>query len=240
LTRRKGEIMVRPISGTAEGAWEAIRDLKARSSRQPKETAADLNQIFRAGVPPEGLDDRCDGILVMTTQGPLDGLARRLTSMWMPWLGKRFQREASAGDNLLVTAAAAPARFVWPGYAFRPVEPGILSAFDFRTYTAAGLSDPDRLVLKIDYDLDGNPGFLIRDILDELVEVGSQTYLGKVHMRRGGKWKLMGYFALRPRGTEPAQKDEVTIWESGNVTEEPTPAARPRQARRRKAETGLA
>src|SRR5947209_7310074 len=114
-------IMPLPITGTAEGAWEAIRGLKDRSAREPKATAADLNQIFRAGAPPEGLDGRYDGVLVMTTQGPLDGLARRLTSAWMPWLGKRFDRKAAAGDNLLVSAAAGAARFVWPRYAFRPV-----------------------------------------------------------------------------------------------------------------------
>jgi hypothetical protein len=232
--------MALPIGGSAEGAWEALNGLKARSARRPKATAADLNQIFRAGAPPQGLDNRCDGILVMTTQGPLDGLARRLTSLWMPWLGKRFDQRAATGDNLLLPAAAAPARFVWPRYAFRPVEPGVISAFDFRTYTAPGLTDPDRAVLKIDYDIDANPGFLIRDILDELVEVGSHTYLGKVHMRRGGNWKMVGYFALRPREVPQPEADELTVWDSGEVAEEPKPAPRRRPSRRRAAETGSA
>jgi hypothetical protein len=227
-----------PIGGTAEGAWEAIGGLKARSARRPKETAADLNQIFRAGSPPEGLDDRYQGMLVTTTQGPLDGVARRLTSMWMPWLGKRFDRQAGTGDNLMVPAATAVARFVWRGYAFRPVEQGVLSAFDFRTYLAPGLSDPDRVVLKIDYDLDLNPGFLIRSILDELVMVGPQTYLGKVHMRRGRNWKLAGYFALRPSRPAVSQPDELRIWESGDVAEEPPPAPRRRQSRRSRTGTG--
>jgi hypothetical protein len=229
-----------PIGGTAEGAWEAIGGLKARSARRPKETAADLNQIFRAGSPPEGLDDRYQGMLVTTTQGPLDGVARRLTSMWMPWLGKRFDRQAGTGDNLMVPAATAVARFVWRGYAFRPVEQGVLSAFDFRTYLAPGLSDPDRVVLKIDYDLDLNPGFLIRSILDELVMVGPQTYLGKVHMRRGRDWKLAGYFALRPSRPAVSQPDELRIWESGDVAEEPPPAPRRRQSRRSRTGTGPA
>jgi hypothetical protein len=230
-------IMPLPISGTAEGAWEAIHGLKARSAHQPKATAADLNQIFRAGAPPRELDGRYDGILVMTTQGPLDGVARRLASAWMPWLGKRFDQRAATGDNLLVPAAAGAARFFWPRYAFRPVGVGVLSAFDFRTYTAPGLADPDRPVLKIDYDLDLNPGFLIRNILDELMEVGRQTYLGKVHMRRGGSWKMMGYFALRPSRVVQPHRDEFTIWESGQVSEEPRPPARKRQSRKRVAES---
>ncbi|HEY4864956.1 MAG TPA: hypothetical protein VIK45_05535 [Candidatus Dormibacteraeota bacterium] len=228
--------MALPIKGSAEGAWEAIQGLKATSARRPAQTAADLDRIFRAGAPPQGLNGRHEGILVMTTQGPLDGLSRRLASLWMPWLGKRFDRQAATGDNLLTQGASTAARFVWRRYAFRPVEPGVLSAFDFRTYTAAGLVDSDRLVLKIDYDLDSNPRFLIRSILDELVAVGPMTYLGKVHMKRGRDWKMMGYFALRPDPLQP--QDEFAIWDSAEVTQEPTPAPRRRKSRKRSAETG--
>jgi hypothetical protein len=226
-----------PIKGSAEGAWQAIEGLKVRSARHPGRSAADLDQIFRAGAPPQGLNGRCEGMLVMTTQGFLDGPSRRLASLWMPWLGKRFDRAAGMGDNLFTSGAAAAARFIWPGYGFRPVEHGVLSAFDFRTYTDPGLADPDRVVLKIDYDLELNPGFMIRSILDELVEVGSKTYLGKVHMRRRGGWKMMGYFALRPDPLDQTQQDELTVWESSDVTEEPTPIARKRKSRKRGGET---
>jgi hypothetical protein len=228
--------MALPIKGSAEGAWEAIHGLKAASARRGAQTAADLDRIFRAGAPPQGLNGRHQGMLVMTTQGPLDGLARRLASLWMPWLGKRFDRQAATGDNLLTSGASATARLIWWRYAFRPVEPGVLSAFDFRTYVAPGLVDSDRPVLKIDYDLDRNPGFLIRDILDELVAVGPMTYLGKVHMKRGRNWKLMGYFALRPDPLQP--QDELAIWESAEVTQEPTPAPSRRRNRKRTPETG--
>jgi hypothetical protein len=224
------EIVALPISGTAEGAWEAIRGLKARSAGRSSETAADLNRIFRAGVPARGLDKRYHGMLVLTTQGPLDGLGRVLTSAWMPWLGKRFDDQAAAGDNLFVPASAAAFRMMWPRYAFRRLDQGLLSAFDFRTYPAPGLVDPDRLVLKIDYDIDVNPGFLIRSVMDELVEVGPQTYLGKVHMRRGDAWKMMGYFALRPAELDRPQRDELTVWKSNDAAEEPRPAGRRRQS----------
>jgi hypothetical protein len=226
--------MALPIKGSAEGAWEAIQGLKAASARRPAQTAADLDCIFRAGAPPQGLNGPHQGILVMTTQGPLDGLARRLASLWMPWLGKRFDRQAATGDNLLTGGASATARLIWWRYSFRPVEPGVLSAFDFQTYVAPGLVDSDRLVLKIDYDLDRNPRFLIRDILDELVAVGPRTYLGKVHMRRGRNWKLMGYFALRPDPLLP--QDELAIWESPEVAQEPTPAPSRRRARKQSPE----
>jgi hypothetical protein len=222
-----------PIKGSAEGAWQAIQGLKARSAPCPGQTAADLDHIFRAGSTPSEMNGRCEGMLVMTTQGLLDRPSRRLASLWMPWLGKRFDRAAGVGDNLFTGGAAGAARFIWPGYAFRPLEPGLFSAFDFRTYTAPGLKDPDRVVLKIDYDLELNPGFLIRNILDELVEVGPRTYLGKVHMRRRGDWKMMGYFALQPDPLSYSQEEELTVWESTEVTEEPTPTPRKRKSRKR-------
>jgi hypothetical protein len=226
-----------PIKGSAEGAWQAIQGLKARSARGPWQAAADLDHIFRAGATPQGLNGRCEGMLVMTTQGVLDGPSRRLAALWMPWLGKRFDRAAGVGDNLFTGGAAAAGRLIWPGYSFRPLEPGLFTAFDFRTYTGPGLTDADRVVLKIDYDLDLNPGFLIRNVLDELVEVGPSTYLGKVHMRGRGGWKMMGYFALRPDPLSQSHDDELTVWESAEVTEEPTPTPRKRKSRKRGGET---
>jgi hypothetical protein len=56
-------------------------------------------------------------------------------------------------------------------------------------------------VIKIDYDWDENPNFLIRDILDELVQVVPDVFLSKALLRRGEpartSWRLVGYFALR-------------------------------------------
>jgi hypothetical protein len=233
-----------PISGTGEGAWEAIGGLKARSGRSSEETAADLNRVFRAGSPPRDVEGRHDGMLVLPTQGPLDGLGRFLSSIWMPWLGKRFDPQAATGDNLFVSASAPSFRVMWPGYSFRRVDGGLLSAFDFRTYLAPGIADPDRQVLKIDYDIDANPTFLIRSVMDELVEVGPRTYLGKVHLRRGDGWKMMGYFSLRPaERDEPGPGEpgpaELTVWRSAEVAEEPRPARR-RRTRKPAAEPGQA
>jgi hypothetical protein len=54
--------------------------------------------------------------------------------------------------------------------------------FTFRTYAAPGLADPDRTVLKIDYDLAGNPSLTIQRVLDELVQISENLYLGKAHV----------------------------------------------------------
>ncbi|HEX2371207.1 MAG TPA: hypothetical protein VHI33_01195 [Solirubrobacterales bacterium] len=121
--------------------------------------------------------------------------------------GKRFDADARQGDNLRRPSARLPARALWPGY--RPEEGpgGLLAAFRFRTYTAPGMVDPDRETLKIDYDSDENPRLLIRDVLDELVEIVAGAYLGRVLIRRGNadspRWQLVGYFALEPPATAP-------------------------------------
>ena len=59
--------------------------------------------------------------------------------------------------------------------------------------------DRNRQVLKIDYDSAENPDFLIRDILDELVEIVPRVYLGKVLVRFSEHIRWLGaYFALQP------------------------------------------
>ena len=81
-----------------------------------------------------------------------------------PWQGKAFDAGRSAGINLFEDAR------------------GRRAAYPFRTYVARGLRDPGQDVLRIDYDLPGNPPWL-RRILDEIVEVAPGRYVGKVHLR---------------------------------------------------------
>jgi hypothetical protein len=74
-------------------------------------------------------------------------------------------------------------------------------AFAFRTRVAPGLADPDRQVLKIDYDLDGNPGFSVRRVLDELMQIADGDYLGKAQVKWWwGRWQLVAYFTLSRDG----------------------------------------
>jgi hypothetical protein len=159
----------------------------------------ELNSVFRHGSPPsEPLEGTYPGKLVTPTTWRLtDPLLRAVARMWMPWLGKRFYPVTETGDNLLVHSARLPARALWPSYRLEQTGEGRYAAFRFRTYTSPGTVDPDIQTLKIDYDSPDNPGFLIRSILDELVEVRPGEYLGKVLLRRRDSWRLVGYFSLR-------------------------------------------
>jgi hypothetical protein len=52
-------------------------------------------------------------------------------------------------------------------------------------------------VLKLDYDDDSNPAFLIRTVLDELAQVSGDYYLGKAFLKVRWGYKLAAFFALR-------------------------------------------
>jgi hypothetical protein len=192
--------------------WAQIRLAGMRAGRRRDEAHDSLSRIFRLGTLPEPmLDGRFDGVpITPTTFAATDPILRALSSLWMPWLGKRFDAETATGDNVMLPSARLPAKLLWPGYRFRSLGDGRYAAFRFRTCAGAGVVDRDRRVLKIDYDWDENPGLLIRDILDELVQVVPDVYLGKALLKRGEpartSWRLVGYFALQsgsPRASGP-------------------------------------
>ena len=57
---------------------------------------ADLNELFRLGTAPTDLHGATEGMLVMTTTNErFDAVVRLITSMWMPWQGKRFDKDAA-------------------------------------------------------------------------------------------------------------------------------------------------
>ena len=183
-------------------AWSQIRLAGMRAARRRSEALDSLNRIFRLATMPEPPPDGpYDGLVVTTTTFAVtDPLFRVFLSLWMPWLGKRF--DAATGDNIMLPSARVPAKLVWPSYRFQDIGEGRYAAFRFRTYAGPGAVDRDRRVLKIDYDWDENPNFLIRDILDELVQIVPDVYLGKVLLRYGKpsrqSRRLVAYFALRP------------------------------------------
>jgi hypothetical protein len=183
-----------PAAQTATWSW--IKELGEQKAE------GKLGELYRLGTPPEGLDGPTEGILVAPLIQPFaDRALTALTGGWMPWLGKSFDSRASRGYNRLASSARWPARVLWPRYAPRD-DAGSLAAFDFETAIEAGKADPDVQVLKIDYGpVESNPRLVIRQIRDELVELVSDTYLGKILWRSGSgadeRYTCIGYFALR-------------------------------------------
>lgn len=181
----------------ATDPFEATKELLQQNRRQG---LAQLNELFRAGVTPQpALHGRYQGKLVALDIAPgLTQLAQFITSLWLPWQGKTFSREIACGDNIFTRDSLPLAHLYWPLYrGYLTDSPRTYRAFAFRTYIAPGLADPDRRVLKIDYDLPGNPRLTIRRVLDELVQLEDGLYLGKAHFKWWwGRWRTVAYFSL--------------------------------------------
>jgi hypothetical protein len=157
-----------------------------------------LDGIFAAGRAPDPQPDGfLEGRLVTMAVHPiLDNFVRRVADMWMPWLGKSFDPDAGTGVNILVPAAKLPMKALWPSYQPERVFVDRIEVFPFRTRIAPGEVDPAVDVLKIDYDSDANPSFIIRRILDELVQIGDREYLGKILFRTRSGFRNIGFFSL--------------------------------------------
>ena len=180
-------------------AWSWFRELSQRAANDRDAAAADLNALFRCGVPPAGIEGQTEGMLVtFLIVKPVDLGLRAVTGAWMPWLGKRFDSAAEMGDNTMRDDARWPMKLLWPLYGTK-LHPKGRSAFDFETAIEPGKDDPDREVLKIDYEpVDSNPGLIIRSIRDELVQIVPGSNLGKILYKTGeDSYRLVGFFALR-------------------------------------------
>lgn len=186
-------------AAAGKAAWTYIEHLRTLATTDHDEADKHLNELFRSGDPVDALDGPTEGILVMTTTNPLtDAAVKLITSLWMPWQGKRFDSPEATGNNRMTESSALASKLLWPFYSMKDARAGKL-AFDFKTYIEAGKEDPDCQVLVIDYGaVDSNPRLLIRSIRDELVEIVPGVFLGKILFRLpGDRYSKVGYFALR-------------------------------------------
>lgn len=183
-----------------ENAGELLRTARDLAQVDRAQGFSALNDLFRAGVAPNpSPDGRFRGELVVLDIAPvLTPFFHWLANAWMPWLGKTFNASQQQGDNIFRNDSYLLARVFNPLYrGFRSDRPGTYRGFAFYTYTAPGLFDQDRTVLKIDYNLKENPAFTVRRVLDELVQLDEDFYLGKAHVRWWlGGWQTVAFFSL--------------------------------------------
>jgi len=159
---------------------------------------ARLDDLFAAGTVPDPLPDGfLEGRLVVVSVSEIaDWVVRRLAALHMPWLGKSFSHAAGRGVNVLTKQARVLMRVALPSYVFERELADRIEALPFKTWVGPGTIDSGTQVLKVDYDIDGNPG-LVRRILDELVQIDDGLYLGKVLLRPQLTYRQVGFFTLQ-------------------------------------------
>jgi hypothetical protein len=160
---------------------------------------AALEKCFRDAGTPRGLDGPMRGRVLSTTIGfGLDAIIAGLAHLWMPWKGKSFDPEAKEGRNTFTTGFRTVQRVLWPGDDLDwPLGAGRYATFPFTTRDAPSIFTPGGAdVLKIDYEHPQSP-WLIRDILDELVQIDDDLYLGQALLRARGRLHRVAWFELR-------------------------------------------
>ncbi len=161
------------------------------------------HKMFVQGRVPDSLD------------GFHTGMAHVLFDKQVPWLGKHFDRQQQFGFNVFTPLGARILKFASPFYRkFSVNEESNTRAYYFKTWVGKGKKDKQLDVFKLDYDTPENPLF-IRIILDEVVEIAPQQYLGKIHVKfLPGFFVTIGYFGLTPQTQESIAKaliDERTV-----------------------------
>lgn len=179
--------------------WKTVADVAVDRRR----ALADLEATFRAGAVPEVLEGFHPGRLVASTVGyGLDVVAETLARLWMPWKGKTFDPSAGEGWNVFDARGRWVARMLWPRYDEHPrrLEYGpnarLEAAFRFVSSIGESALLPGVNGLRIDYDLKENPSWPIRRVLDELVEVDRDLFLGQALLHLRGRWRRAAWFSL--------------------------------------------
>lgn len=166
------------------GFWSLVSFLSSRSDYQKQFSAGNL-----PAEKPEGF---------------YNGTAHLVPVKNVPWLGKSFVSNENLGFNIFTPSGARLLKLMTPLYKLFSVNTeGNTNAYNFKTFAGAGLKDKDLQVIKLDYDSAENP-FLIRIILDEIVEIAPEQFLGKVHLKVfPGFYSTIGYFGLK-KSEQPA------------------------------------
>jgi hypothetical protein len=131
---------------------------------------------YRNDNKPEAAEFRSGHVPEPPLNGSYKGNA--FTGMGESWLGKQFDAGQNSGINN-----------------FRAQNGTTEQRYSFTTSLAPGLRNKTQEVLRLNYDVSGNPLWL-RFIRDEVVEIEPGHYIGKIHLKLGFIVITIGYFRL--------------------------------------------
>ncbi len=189
-------------TGACLDAWKWLDRLGAQSKSNRTQNLQLLNQLFVAGDVPKNLDGPTEGKLVTWAANPgLDKALSSFTSIWLPWVGKKFDAANNSGVNVMTREVWLLGRLIWPSYSFGKSAKNTIG-FEFTTRVEPAIINSDNEVLVIDYQtVPRNPRLIIRSVRDELVALLDGVYLGRMLLQTKANseqsYRLVNYFALR-------------------------------------------
>ncbi len=157
-----------------------------------------LEKEFKAGKVPKSLDGFYRGELTLLLPAkPLEHIGGIISKLYLPWKGKTFDGKKGMGDNSLSRFVASLLTLGNEKSFVVKEEGSIARVFPFKTKITQSVGGK-REVFQLDYNLSQNPP-LVQTVIDELVEVGRNSYLGKAFLREGNSYRLVAFFRLFKR-----------------------------------------
>ncbi len=155
----------------------------------------DLQKSFLNGTPAKDLDGFYKGALLqLIPTTPLESFAGIIAKVWLPWYGKKFDKNKHTGINKLPSYVIPPLRSLFEEK-ISGEDTSSMFAFPFKTSLEKGLKDPIK-VMRLDYNSTENPA-IVRNVVDELVAIGNNTYLGKAYLNKNSNVRLLAFFSLQ-------------------------------------------
>lgn len=157
--------------------------------------ASKLQQDFLEGVVPKGLNGFYKGKLIkFFPRSTVEQIAGFIVNFWLPWYGKTFYSAKARGENVVPSYLASFITSRFGEQAIIKKEVQGLHVFPFKTTITKGLKDKIQ-VLRLNYDLPQNPP-QVRQVVDELVRIDKNKYLGKAYIVKGRTIYLAAFFSL--------------------------------------------
>jgi hypothetical protein len=167
---------------------------------------AELAELFAAGTPAV-VDGPTEGLLVgwVPAPGDLDTSGRlvyraahAVTERFgvMPWLGKKFDRPAQRGTNMVSRAAVVLTKLLAPRYRFGKTGDH-WEGFEMLNRVEPSVVSPGTDVLVLDYETIGTNPWPINQIRDEAVQIVPGTYLGAKLWHQDNGYRQFAYWAAR-------------------------------------------
>lgn len=155
-----------------------------------------LQQTFLKGTVPKDINGFYKGKLIHLISGSLiEFFGGIIANFWLPWYGKTFYNKQHKGNNILPSYIKPFIRLRFGDKSILRKEGNIIHVFPFNTSITKGIKDSIK-VLQLNYNLPENPPS-VRKVVDELVCLGKNEYLGKAYIKEGESARLVAFFNLK-------------------------------------------